>query len=153
MDYGASSGVLTVEAARALMKGEVYAVEEIPQMVDLLQERLREPGAGNARTLPIRDSQVPLPDAIADRVLAVNLLHEVVGETTLSGMRRPLAPDGFALAIDWRVDVERDEGPPAEMAFDPEGARLVLEEAGFSAEPLAAGEFPYHFALAASPRL
>lgn len=153
VDYGAGSGVLTVEVARALVNGEVYAVEESPRMVELLQERLRESGARNARALPIRDNQVPLPDATADRVLAVSLLHEIVGETALSEMRRLLAPDGFALVIDWRSDVERDEGPPAEVTFDPEGARLTLEEAGFSVEPLAADEFPYHFAFAASPRL
>lgn len=152
VDYGAGSGVLAVEVARALTGGEVHAVEESPQMVELLWQRVGESGAGNVRVQPIRDNHVPLTDGAADRVLAVNLLHEVVGETALAEMRRLLAPDGFALVVDWRADVEREEGPPAEVTFDPAGARFMLEEASFDVEPVAYGEFPYHFAFAAFRR-
>lgn len=134
VDYGAGSCVLTVEVARRLAPGEVYAVEESPQMVELLRRRLGEADIGNVRVLPIR----------------VNLLHEVVGETALAEMRRLLSAEGFVLIVDWRADVEREEGPPAEVTFDPASARLMLEEAGFRVEPAASGEFPYHFAFLAS---
>jgi ubiquinone/menaquinone biosynthesis C-methylase UbiE len=150
VDYGAGSGVMTVEMARALGDGVVYAVEESPRMAELLRQRLGDSGANNVRSLEIQDNQVPLPDGTADRVLAVNLLHEVVGETALAEMLRLLAPDGSALFVDWRADVERDEGPPAEVTFDLSGAQNVLEEAGFTAEPVAEGEFPYHFAFTAT---
>lgn len=152
VDYGAGSGVLAVEVARTLTGGEVHAVEENPRMVELLRQRLQESDAGEVKALAIQENSVPLPDGAADRVLAVNLLHEVVGETALSEMRRLLSAEGFALILDWRADVEREEGPPAEVTFDPAGARDVLEAAGFEVEPASSGEFPYHFAFVASRR-
>ncbi len=152
VDYGAGIGVLAVEVARTLTNGEVYAVDESSGMLDLLRQRVDESGFGNVKVLPIRDNRVPLADGSADRVLAVNMLHEVVGERALSEMLRLLAGGGFALIVDWRADAGRDEGPPTEITFDPATARSVLEEAGFDVEPVASGEFPYHFAFAASRR-
>ena len=86
---------------------------------------------------------------IADRVLALNLLHEVVGEGALAEMRRLLSNEGFLLAVDWDSEVERDDGPPAHVALSQTEARRMLEEAGFEALPVAADEFPYHYAFIA----
>lgn len=149
VDYGAGSGVLTVELGRALPRGTVHAVEESPEMFELLEERISDSGLSNVRPHEIRSNSVPLPDGAADRVLAVNLLHEVVGESALEEMLRLLSPTGFALILDWRSDVERDEGPPARVTFDPPGARRMLEDAGFETEPVTGDAFPYHLALIA----
>lgn len=149
VDYGAGSGVLSVELGRALPRGAVHAVEENAEMSRLLQERISTSGLDNVHPLKISENRVPLPDGCADRVLAVNLLHEVVGETALAEMRRLLKPEGRLLVVDWRADVEREEGPPRHVTLDPDGARGMLEEAGFAAEPVAEGEFPYHLALMA----
>jgi hypothetical protein len=51
----------------------------------------------------------------------VNLLGEVMGKAALGEIRRLLAPVGFALVVDWRGTwVERQIGPPKEVAFSPE---------------------------------
>lgn len=118
-------------------------------MFGLLQERISEAGLENVRPLEISENRVPLPDECADRALAVNLLHEIVGESALEEMRRLLKPEGTLLVVDWRADVDREEGPPRLVTFDPEGALGMLEEAGFAAELVAEGEFPYHLALLA----
>ncbi|WP_152670746.1 HAD-IA family hydrolase [Rubrobacter aplysinae] len=152
VDYGAGSGVLTAELGRALPHGTVHAVEENPEMYRLLEERISDSGLVNVGLHEIRENRVPLPDGCAGRVLAVNLLHEVVGESAPGEMRRLLKPDGALLVVDWRSDVDRDEGPPRHVTFDPEGARRVLEDSGFLAEPVAEGEFPYHLALLARKR-
>lgn len=151
VDYGAGSGVMTVELGHALPRGEVHAVEESPEMFELLEEKLSGAGLDNVHTHEIRNNHVSLPDGYADRMLAVNLLHEVVGEGALGEMRRLLKPDGFLLMVDWRADVEREEGPPRHVTFDPEGARGTLEESGFAVESVAEGEFPYHLAFQARP--
>ncbi|MEW6636748.1 MAG: class I SAM-dependent methyltransferase [Actinomycetota bacterium] len=149
VDYGAGSGVLTVPLARRLPRGVVHAVDESPEMAQRLRERVEEAGLQNVRIHLVEGNRVPLPSGAADRILAVNVLHEVVGETDLSEMRRLLAPDGFLLCVDWRSDVERDMGPPREVSLSPREGRNMIEEAGFSVEP--AGEFPYHFAMLARP--
>lgn len=152
VDYGAGSGVLSIELGRALPEGTVHAVEESPQMFRLLRDRIGESGLSNVIAHEIQANSTPLPDGAADRVLAVNLLHEVVGETALGEMRRLLGPEGFLLVVDWRSDVAREEGPPARVTFDPEGARRMLEEAGFETENFPDTGFPYHLALIAHPQ-
>lgn len=149
VDYGAGSGVLTVELGRALPHGIVHAVEESPRMFELLEERISGSGLGNARPIEIRGNRVPLPDGSADRVLAVNLLHEVVGEGALGEMHRLLKPEGSLLVVDWRADVDREEGPPKHVTFSPEEARGMLEASGFASEPVPEGAFPYHLVLIA----
>ncbi|MDN5698472.1 MAG: methyltransferase domain-containing protein [Rubrobacter sp.] len=149
VDYGAGTGTVSVELGRSLEEGIVYAVEENPKMARLLEEKLSGAGLVGVRPVVIRDNQVPLPDESADRVLAVNLLHEVAGEGALAEMHRLLRPEGFLLIVDWDSEVERDQGPPDHVALSQTEARRMLEEAGFNTQPVAAEEFPYHFAFIA----
>lgn len=149
VDYGAGIGVLSVELGALLPGGTVYAVEESSGMFGLLQERISDAGLDNVHPLQISENRVPLPEGCADRVLAVNLLHEIVGESALEEMRRLLKPEGTLLVVDWRADVDREEGPPRRVTFDPAGVRGMLEESGFAAGLVAEGEFPYHLALLA----
>ncbi|MCA3749597.1 MAG: class I SAM-dependent methyltransferase [Rubrobacter sp.] len=149
VDYGAGTGTLTIPLARRVPRGVVHAVDESPEMVERLRERVEKAPLRNVRTHLVEENRVPLESGVADRILAVNLLHEVVGETALAEMRRLLAPDGLLLCVDWRSDVERETGPPREVSLTPEEGRSMLEEAGFSAEP--AEGFPYHFTLLARP--
>jgi ubiquinone/menaquinone biosynthesis C-methylase UbiE len=149
VDYGAGSGVLSIPVARGLPEGKVHAVDESPEMIEHLRRRLEETGLANVRPQLVRENSLDLESGSVDRVLAVNLLHEVVGETALQEMRRVLRPEGFLLAVDWRADVERKEGPPAEVSLTPEAAREMLEQAGFDVAPVEGERFPYHFAYLA----
>ena len=152
VDYGAGSGVVTVVVAGRLPEGVVHAIDESPEMVEHLTERLAGTGLQNVVVRLIKDNKVDLEGGSVDRILAVNLLHEVIGEGALSEMRRLLKPDGFLLIADWRSDVSRDTGPPAEVSLSPQEGRALLKEAGFS---VAAGDanFPYHFVFVARPRI
>jgi len=149
LDYGAGTGRVSLAAAALLPRGRVVAVDESPEMVDLLRERVAS--TPNVEAIAIRDNAVPLADASVDRVLAVNLLHEVRGETALAEMRRLLAPGGFLLVIDWDRDRPGERGPPAEIRYGTEDAIAALAAAGFDAEAVAS-ELPHHFALRARPR-
>ena len=147
VDYGAGSGVLTIPLAEKLPGGTVYAVEENPEMAHRLEERLSESNPENVYLHLIEGNNVGLADRCVDRVLAVNLLHEVVGEKALAEMRRLLKSDGFLLAVDWRSDVEREMGPPSDVAMTQEQGKDMLEEAGFTVTSVDEGKFPYHFVL------
>ncbi len=149
LDYGAGSGVLTVPVARELPAGIVHAVDESPEMLRLLRERLERTYSYSVRPQLIENNRVDMANNCVDRVLAVNLLHEVIGEEALAEMRRLLKSDGFLLVIDWRSDVQRDEGPPADVSLTSEEGAEMLREAGFDVTPMEDKAFPYHFVLVA----
>jgi cyclopropane fatty-acyl-phospholipid synthase-like methyltransferase len=79
VDYGAGSGGVAVVVAGRLPDGTVHAVDESPEMVELLTERLDATDLRNVRPHLIKDNRVDLESGVADRILAVNLLHEVIG--------------------------------------------------------------------------
>lgn len=150
VDYGAGTGRLTLPIASALTAGgRVLAVDESPPMVQRLREAID--GRDNAQALLIGANRVPLPDGAADRVLAVNLLHEARGEGAFAEMRRLLKPDGMLVAIDWEKGRPRESGPPDEILYSESEAIAELEAAGLRAVA-APIELPYHFALIARPR-
>jgi SAM-dependent methyltransferase len=99
IEYGAGTGRLAIAVRAALgAGGRVIAVEENDEMLVRLNDRM----AGAAvEAVGITDNQVPEPDGAADRVLAVNLLHEIRGERALEEMLRLLRPDGLLLVADW----------------------------------------------------
>ncbi len=149
VDYGAGTGRLTIPVARVLRDGgRVVAVDSSREMLGHLRTRL-DAGA-NVVVEHVPDDAVPLPDGAADRVLAVNLLHEVRGERALDEMRRLVARDGFVLVVDWERDRPRDAGPPDELLYDAAEATALLADAGLLARP-APVELPFHFALIATP--
>lgn len=88
VDYGAGTGRLAIAVRMALGDGgRVVAVDESDEMVERLGERIAAAGA-RVETAAIASNRVGEPDAGVDRVLAVNLLHEIRGEGALEEMRR-----------------------------------------------------------------
>ena len=134
-------------AERLTRGGAVIAVDASEEMFGRLAAHLS--GVDNARAALIAGNHVPLADGAAQRVLAVNLLHEVRGETALAEMRRLLAPGGFALVVDWERGRERDSGPPDELLYSAAEAQAALRAAGLEAE-VADVALPYHFAVRAT---
>lgn len=148
VDYGAGTGRLTREvAARLHGGGRVLAVEENDQMYALLSERLE--GVEQARALRIEHDRVPLPDGAVDRILAVNLLHEIRGDAALAEMRRLLADRGLLLVVDWERGRPRTVGPPDELLYSADEAAAELRDAGFRTRALGLA-LPFHFAILAA---
>ena len=142
VDFGAGTGTYAILLARARPDVTIVALDEQPEMLARLQSK---PEAGQLRNL-----RPALPNVMkdfrgrADRVLALNVLHEL-GDEALIEMMALLSPAGFALCIDWNADVDRPVGPPKDHVYAPAEAVDRLEHLGFSAERL--DPFPYHFAL------
>lgn len=146
LDYGAGTGRLALAASARLPRGRVIGVDESPEMIDMLSARIAE--APNVEAVAITDNAVPLEDASVDRILAVNLLHEIRGETALEEMRRLLAPEGFVLIVDWDRDRPGERGPPAAIRYGVEDAIDACGVAGLTAEEVDA-DLPHHFVLRA----
>ena len=144
LDYGAGTGRLSLAAAQG--GATVVAIDENPEMFDLLAERVA--AVPNVEALLIRDNHVPLPAASVQRVLAVNVLHEIRGETALGEMRRLLARGGFALIVDWERGRERSSGPPDELRYSLDGAIAELAAAGLRPNVLSTA-LPFHYAIRA----
>lgn len=75
---------MSVTTALVVIRREV---EESTQMMRHLRERIEGTDLQNVGLHLIKDNRVPLEGAVADRILAVNLLHEIVGESALKEMR------------------------------------------------------------------
>jgi len=148
LDYGAGTGGIALAVANATARGRVVAVDESSEMVAHLEKRLA--AVGNAAAVLITSNRVPLHDGEADRILAVNLLHEIRGENALAEMRRVVAPEGMLLVVDWRRGRPRPAGPPDQLLYDAQEAADALRHAGFDPVEVAAG-LPFHFVLRASP--
>lgn len=147
LDYGAGTGRLTLPVASALSSGgRVVAIDESPPMVQRLREAID--GRDNAEALLVASNRVPLEEESVDRVLAVNLLHEVRGEGALGEMHRLLKPSGMLLVIDWARGRPRDAGPPDEILYSTDEAISELVAADFvvARAPI---ELPFHYALLA----
>jgi putative redox protein len=148
LDYGAGTGRLTVLAAKAIPHGRILAVDESSEMLVHLQQRLA--GTANAHAALISSNRVALHEGEADRILAVNLLHEIRGEDALREMRRVLAPKGILLVVDWERGRPRPSGPPDQLLYTAAEAASELRHAGFDTEDVAAG-LPFHFVIRATP--
>jgi ubiquinone/menaquinone biosynthesis C-methylase UbiE len=130
IDYGAGTGRLALAVAgRLCPAGRVIAVEDSPEMFQLLSQRLAK--VPNAQSLLIEGDHVPIPDRQADRILAIDVLHHV-RPGTLCEMRRLLTPEGQLLLIDWERGHPREDGPPED----------VLPTAGEAVQELAAAGLP-----------
>lgn len=149
IDYGAGTGQLTVPLAAAVGRtGRVLAVDESEPMI----ERLRAGVADTPAVVPllISGNRVTAADASAVGILAVNLLHEVRGESALTEMRRLLAPGGRLVVADWRRGAPaRPSGPPDEQLHTPAEATSQLQRSGFAVREAEA--LPYHYVLVATP--
>jgi ubiquinone/menaquinone biosynthesis C-methylase UbiE len=148
LDYGAGTGRLALLAAERAPGGRVVAVDESPEMIEHLKRRLA--AAPNTEAVLIVANQVPLADHVVDRILAVNLLHEIRGEGALSEMRRVLAPMGVLLVVDWERGGRRQGGPPDEILYTAGEAASELRSNGFDTAEIDAG-LPFHFAIRATP--
>ncbi len=147
IDYGAGTGRLALAATgRLAPEGRVVAADNSPEMFQILAERLA--GVDGAEPMLIESGHVPLPDGVADRVLAVDVLHHVPPDTLVE-MRRLLGTDGLLLLIDWERGHVREGGPPDAVLLTPSQAVRELGAAGLQAR-IIASPFAHRYVLLAS---
>jgi SAM-dependent methyltransferase len=146
LDFGAGTGVFSIEVARRRADLSVIALDEQPRMIELM--RAKPVVAQLTNIEPMLVDRIDSIIGHADRIFAINVLHEV-GDDALREMTRLLKPDGAALIIDWDGGIDRSVGPPKGHTHTLEEARERLTQAGFRVETLE--HLRYHFVLRCRP--
>ncbi len=152
VDYGAGTGVYTVALAAAVPHGRVVAVEALPRLAELLRERLTPDLADRLDVVETDQNAVPLADAVADRVVMVDVLHHLYDQPkALSEVGRLLRPGGLFVVVDWG-DRDRPVGPAPGHVLGLDAVRGII--AGMGLEVVEAhepgAELPYHLAVVAA---
>ena len=144
LDFGTGTGTYAIELAKLRPDAEVIALDELPAMLDYLRSKPAVAALANLKA--VLSTQIADYKGKIDRVLALNVLHEL-GDESLRNLKAVLKPDGAAIFIDWNADVERPAGPPADHLYSPAEGRQRLEEMAFAIQ--AERLFPYHYAIRA----
>lgn len=127
-DIGAGTGAFTLLLAQATgPEGVVYAVDIVPEFLELIRERAEQAGLQNVRTVHCRDDSVDLPPGSIDVALLCDVYHHL--EYPLSSMRSlhaALRPAGEVYVIDF----EREEGVSSQWVLEHVrcGRQTVIEE-------------------------
>jgi ubiquinone/menaquinone biosynthesis C-methylase UbiE len=142
VEIGAGTGLFASRFADMALDVAVYAVDIEPAMVAWMeQNRLREDG--KFHPVLADETHVPLPDAVADIVMTINLHHELeFPATTYAEAFRLLKPGGQILVVDW-APTETLGGPPQEIRATEDQLREMLESVGFEASVAHFG-LPWH---------
>lgn len=132
VDVGAGTGYFAIPAAdRVGPHGIVYAVDVAAPMLDLITRRI----AG--KELPIelvhsQETDIPLPEGIADHVFTSTVLHEVDPKRRIAFVQelvRLLKPGGRLSILDWAPVEERTMGPPSHIRLSKDEVKGLLRGA------------------------
>ncbi len=147
VDFGAGTGTYAIALAQARPDLRILALDEQPEMHELLRRKIAETKVANVE--PLEPAGLSELHGRVDRVLALNVFHEL-GDAALQSLRELLAPDGLALVVDWNADVEHRHGPPRAHVYGVDDARARLGKAGFVERGVAM--FREHYALVVAAR-
>ena len=131
-DIGCGTGYYTFPLAHRIGQGgKVYAVDISPEMLSILEQRMKERHITNIEPVLSQENSIPLPDSCLDMVIIAMAFHEAdQKEALLSEIRRVLKPQGKIINIDWEAK-ESPMGPPLEHRIPCQEAVRILSEAGF----------------------
>jgi SAM-dependent methyltransferase len=131
-DLGAGSGYMTVKLARQVgPRGRVYAVDVQPEMIALLERRVRADGLTNVIPVLGTPDDPRLPDGVVDLVLMADVYHELAEpQRVLARLLRALAPGGRVVLLEYRKE---DPTIPIreEHKMTVDEARRELEASGY----------------------
>jgi ubiquinone/menaquinone biosynthesis C-methylase UbiE len=107
-DLGAGVGYLAIPLAD--VGARVIAIDIQQEMLDGLRER--DGGSDRITLLRAELPAIPLPDASLDRVIMLNVFHEVEDRAKLSQeIFRVLKARGHLTIVDWQAR-QMEQGPP-----------------------------------------
>jgi ubiquinone/menaquinone biosynthesis C-methylase UbiE len=131
-DIGSGSGYFALRLAAAVgPTGRVYAVDVDPGMVRHLNERVRDAGVDNVRSVLAAPDDPLLGDASVDRFFVCDTWHHIEDQAKyLALMKKMLRPGGEVVMIDFKKE-KTPMGPPLEMRIARDTLVQQMQAAGF----------------------
>ena len=143
VDIGAGTGFFAVAFSKKMRQGTVYACDISDVMLDWMKENLPADLKDSVVPLKMEETNVPLPDGIADLVYMINLHHELDSpKDIIAECHRLLKKGGTLMIIDWKKE-EMEEGPPLAIRVTEDDIRSVVHEDGFT-NVASHSVLPYH---------
>ena len=143
VDIGAGTGFFAVPFSKKMRQGTVYACDISDVMLDWMKENLPADLKDSVVPLKMEETNVPLPDGIADLVYMINLHHELDSpKDIIAECHRLLKKGGMLMIIDWKKE-EMEGGPPLSIRVTEEDIRSDMHEDGFTSIT-AHAVLPYH---------
>jgi SAM-dependent methyltransferase len=144
IDFGAGTGTYAIKLAQARPDITIIAFDEQRRMLALLKKKLSAAPHSNVRPLLADAKGYSTAQGRADRILALNVLHEL-GNAALNKMKTLLKAKGRILFVDWNGAIDRPVGPPRDQVYSPAEAARKL--AKFNMKVNRKRLLRYHFAL------
>ena len=145
-DLGAGTGYFALPMAEAVgPAGKIYAVDAQSEMLALLKSRLDREGLANVELVHAEAERTGLPEASCDLYFLANVWHELEDwGAAAREARRVLKTGGRVAILDWRPDVDAENGPPLAHRVDPSHASDYLQAAGFQlADAVTVGRYSW----------
>ncbi len=131
-DIGAGSGYFSLRFAQHVgPTGRVFAVDIGPDMILHLNQRIRDEGLDNVRTILALPDDPLLPDASVNRVFICDTWHHISDHPHYLGvLKKVLKPGGQVVVIDFQKK-DTPVGAPMEMRVAREDVVREFERHGF----------------------
>jgi ubiquinone/menaquinone biosynthesis C-methylase UbiE len=133
VDFGAGTGMYSLPLGNAVPLGRVLAVDEQPELLDRLRAKLAaHPETTTVEPVLSEGGRTPLDDAVAVRMLIVNVLHHIDDDSgALTEIDRLLAPGGLLVAAEF-AQMDRPVGPPNHRVLSLDQVRALLTGIGLT---------------------
>ena len=147
LDFGTGTGRYGLALAQARPDLFVVGYDVQPEMLEMARRHM---GGLRRENFQIADWAGALGQAPYDRILALNVLHEIDNDA-VRRLASLLELGGNVLIVDWDATIDRPTGPPAEHAHTPHEAQDRLVRNGLECiKRVQDARFPYHFILRAA---
>lgn len=109
-DIGAGSGYHVFKMAKMAKEGLIYAVDIQEEMLEEIQRKIEEGEINNVRPVKGSEKRVNLPDNSLDKVLIVDVYHEIsFPKELMASLYKAMRADGKLYLIEYRAE---DPGVP-----------------------------------------
>lgn len=104
-DIGAGSGYHVFKMARRAKKGRIYAVDIQQEMLDEIQRKRSKRQKEQIQTVLGSEKSINLPAAVLDKVLIVDVYHEMsYPQEMLASIYQAMKPGGELFLIEYRAE-------------------------------------------------
>lgn len=134
LELGPGPGYFTIDLARHLKTGALYAVDLQQEMVSKLRRKLERRDVTNVKTYVADAAQLPLENHSVDLVFAYSVLEEVQDLTQVAReIHRVLRPLGVLAIVQVRWDFTQDQKRAMKIIVPTAGFDMIHEVETFLA--------------------